>query len=143
MATVSWGTPQAPHGALFVTSALANGGRQLGGAINPSGYILSSWEFNTNFHLSPTSGGTVDLYMVPTIDDTNYDTGDAGVDAPATTFMGSFPLVMIPNSGQRIPLLNIPTIPMSFKPLIKNSSGQTIPASSGTLTVRFYNEVVN
>lgn len=139
---VQWGTPQAPHGALFVTSALTNNSRQLGGMITPSGYMYASWEWNGNFHVSPTAGGSIDLYTIPTIDDTNYETGDAGVDGPATTYIGSFPLIMINNSGQRIPIINVPTIPMNFKPLIKNSSGQTVPANSGTLTVRFYNEIV-
>jgi hypothetical protein len=140
MTSVKWGTPEAPHVALQVTTALANNGRQLGGAITPSGYVYSSWEFNAQFHVSPSANSSIELYLVPTIDGSNYSSGAEAVDAPLTTLVGAFPLYPNANSGMRIPLMNLLTVPMSFKPLIKNLSGQTIPANSGTLTVRFYNE---
>jgi hypothetical protein len=142
MAVVSWNTMEAPHIALQVTSALSNNVNQLGGTLNPSGYLYGSWEFNTNFHVSPSVGGSIDLYLVPSIDDTNYSNGGTAVTPPVTTFVGSFPLYMNANSGQRIPIYNIPMAPLSVKPLIRNSSGQTIPANSGILTVRLYSEKI-
>jgi hypothetical protein len=142
MAIVSWGTPEAPHGALFVTTGLSNNINQVGESLNPSGYIYSSWEFNTSFHVSPSNGGSVDLYLIPSIDDVNYSAGATAITPPVTTFVGSFPLYPNANSGMRIPLVNIPTSPLLMKPAIRNSSGQTIPANSGTLTVRFYNEKI-
>jgi hypothetical protein len=142
MAVVSWNTMQAPHIALQVTSALANNINQLGGALNPSGFLYGSWEFFSQYHVAPTNGGSIDLYLVPAIDDTNYANGDVAVTPPGTTFVGSFPLYSNANSGQRIPIFNVPMTPLTVKPLIKNSSGQTIPANSGTLTVRLYSEKV-
>ena len=142
MATVNWGTPAAPHQALSVTSALANTGNQVGAALNPSGYIYSAWEFNTSFHVSPTTNGSVDLYLIPAVDGTNYANGAEAVTPPATAFVGSFPLYPNANSGMRIPIINVPISPLLIKPAIKNSSGQTIPANSGILTVRLYNEQV-
>src|SRR5574341_636245 len=101
---VSWGTPQPIHGALFVTAALANNANLIAvGALNPSGYMFSSWEFDTNFHVSPSNGGAVDLYLIPAVDGTNYSIGGDGVIPAATCYVGSFPLSPNANSGQRIP----------------------------------------
>lgn len=140
MSTLKWGTPEAPHIALQVTSDLANNARKLGGAITPSGYRYASWEFNTQLHTAPTNVGSVELYLIPAIDGTNYAEGSEGVDGSMNAFVGIFPLYPNANSGMRVPLTNLTTVPMNFKPLIKNISGQTIPANSGVLTVRFYNE---
>lgn len=142
MASVSWKTPEGPHAALIVTSALANNVNQVGGTLNPSGYLYSSWDFNTQFHVSPSNGGSVDLYLVPSIDDSNFANVGAAVTPPATTFIGSFPLYPNANSGMRISLVNVPISPLLIKPVIKNSSGQSIPANSGTLTVRLYGEKI-
>lgn len=143
MATVSWGTKTGLHQALSVSTALANNGQQLGGQVNPSGYLYSAWEFFMQYHTAPTAGGSIELYAVPTLDDTNYTIGDGTVPPAGSDLIGIFPTYQNANSGMRVPIMNVVNAPLLFKPLIINKSGQTIPASSGTLNVTFYNQVVN
>lgn len=142
MAVVSWNTPEAPHLALSVSSALANNVNQVGNSLNPSGYLYSAWEFDTKFHVSPSNGGSVELYLVPSIDGSNFADVGVAVTPPATTFVGAFPLYPNANSGMKVQLVNVPISPLLVKPVIRNLSGQSIPASSGTLTVRLYSEKI-
>lgn len=143
MANVTWGTPETPHIALQINSAVANNARFLGGALNPSGYLYSAWQLDTRFHVSPSAGGSVDLYLIPTLDGNNYVTGELGITPPATVYVGSFPTYMNANSGMSVPLVNVSISPFTVKPMLINSTGQTIPANSGTLTVVLYNENIS
>lgn len=142
MAAVKWGTLETPHLALSVTTALANNGRQLGEAITPSGYIYSAYMFESKYHVAPDANASVELFALPAVNGSTYADGNAGVEPPINTLIGVFPVYGLANSGQVAVLTNIPTVPFPFKPLIKNRTGQTIPASSGTLTIRLYNEAV-
>jgi hypothetical protein len=144
MATVSWSsTLQAPHIALSGTATIGNNTNLLGSTLNPSGFMFSTWDLFCQFHVAPTAGGYVDLYLLPSVDDITFSAGGTSVTPPSTAYIGTFPTFQNANSGMHLPLVNIPLTPLQVKPLIRNVSGQTIPANSGTLTVRLYNEVVS
>ena len=121
-------------------NALANNAGALGAEYdNSSGlYLYGLFELNVTFGTNPTAGNTVDLYLIPAPDGTNYDdatTGASGA-APITTYVGGFPLRAV-TSAQKVPLglgltlINLP--PTKFKAFLLNKSGQAFPASGSTL----------
>lgn len=139
---VQWGTPE-PSGGHYcfnITVGVANNARFIPtGIVKPSGYIFSAWCFETRFHANPTTGSAIDLYHTPLLGETLTSHG-SGIDPPANTYVGSFGVYPTSNSGQILPLMNIVNTPFDFLPVIKNRTGQTIPANSGTLKCWFYNE---
>lgn len=100
-------------------------------------WLFGDFELVVTFATAPTANTTVDLYLLSSLDATNY--GDATTIAPAigipSHFIGAFPLRNI-TTAQRILL---PTIaPIRLPPtLIKlqaiNRSGQAFPASGSTI----------
>jgi hypothetical protein len=120
-------------------NALANGSGILGAEYD-NGTNLYDWgvfELNVDFVSAPTAGTTVDLYLIPAPDGTNYDdsTNGASPYAPASAFVGVFPM-QATTAAQKIPLglvFRIPLPPCKFKPYIINRSGQAFPASGSTV----------
>ncbi len=106
---------------------------------NSSGlYLYGLFELNVTFGSAPTAGNTVDLYIIPAPDGTNYDdavTGASG-SAPITTYVGGFPLRAV-TTAQKVPLglgltlINLP--PTKFKVFALNKSGQAFPSSGSTI----------
>lgn len=99
-------------------------------------YLYGLFELNVTFGSAPTAGNTVDLYIVPAPDGTNYDDGSASVTPPITNYAGGFPLRAV-TTAQKIaiggPLSLIWLPPLKFKVLVKNGSGQAFPASGSTV----------
>lgn len=121
-------------------NSLANNGGALGAEYDNATnlYLFGLFELNVTFGTNPTAGNTVDLYLIPAPDGTNYDdatTGASGA-APAPCYVGSFPVRAV-TSAQKIPLghgqalINLP--PTKFKAFLLNKSGQAFPASGSTL----------
>lgn len=121
-------------------NSLANNAGALGAEYdNSSGlYLYGLFELNVTFGSAPTAGNTVDLYIIPAPDGTNYDdavTGASG-SAPITTYAGGFPLRAV-TTAQKVPLglgltlINLP--PTKFKVFALNKSGQAFPASGSTI----------
>src|SRR5262249_7930164 len=75
-------------------------------------------------------GVTVDLYLVPALDGTNY--GDVDVSTPtlpANCYVGSFTTVAASTTnGCRLVITGIPLQPRKYKAYIKNNAGQTLKA---------------
>ncbi len=111
---------------------------------NTSGlYLFGLFEVNVAFGSSPTANTTIDLYLIPAPDATNYDdvvTGAAGT-APAQCYIGSAPVRAV-TSAQKIPiglgltLVNLP--PLKFKVAVKNGTNQAFPASGSTVKMVAY-----
>lgn len=107
-------------------------------------YIYGLFELNVTFGSNPTAGNTVDLYIIPAPDGTNYDdavTGASG-SAPATSYAGGFPLRAV-TSAQKVPLglgLSgpVPLPPTKFKAFVLNKSGVAFPASGSTVKMVAY-----
>ncbi len=121
-------------------NSLANNAGVLGAEYDNSAglYRFGVFELNVTFGTNPTAGNTVDLYLIPAPDGTNYDdavTGASGA-APITTYVGGFPVRAV-TTAQKVPLglgltlINLP--PTKFKAFLLNKSGQAFPASGSTL----------
>ena len=122
-------------------NALANSAAALGGEYDNSAALnlFGMLELNVTFGSAPTAGNTVDVYIIPAPDGTNYDdavTG-AGGSAPASCYAGGFPLRAV-TTAQRVPLGlgqqgYVPLPPTKFKLLAVNKSGVAFPASGSTI----------
>ena len=122
-------------------NALANNAAALGVeydnsvALNLFGLL----ELNVTFASAPTANNTVDVYIIPAPDGTNYDdavTGASG-SAPASCYAGGFPLRAV-TTAQKVPLGlgqqgYIPLPPTKFKVFVVNRSGVAFPASGSTV----------
>jgi hypothetical protein len=107
-------------------------------------YIYGLFELAATFGSAPTAGNTVDLYLIPCPDGTNYDdavTGASGA-APASCYAGGFPLRAV-TTAQRVPLgfgASGPVLlpPCKFKAFVLNKSGVAMPASGSTIKMVAY-----
>lgn len=123
--------------------ALANVARAISAAITNS-TAKDRWidiELNVTFAVAPSAGGYVGVYLIPSLDGTNYSDGDGTIVPPATMFVGSFPVRAV-TTAQRVHLRQIQLPPTDFKVLVDNQSGQAFPASGSTVKYRTYNEEV-
>lgn len=108
-------------------------------------YTFAMFELTVTFGSAPTAGRTVDLYIVPAVDGTNYATNVTGASgyAQSTHYAGSFPLqavttlqrLTIGGSGMRGTLYIPPT---KFKLYVLNNSAVAFPASGSTLKMLPY-----
>lgn len=143
MATIKWeaGSPQT----LLSTglNSLATTQSELGGTPYDNAtnlYLYGVFELLVTFGTGPTANNPIDLYLVPSVDGTNYVDGTDGASpiSQQQYFAGSF-YVRNVTSAQRLylggpgaPYL-IPLPPLLFKPQIVNRAGQTFAASGNTL----------
>lgn len=85
------------------------------------------------FGSSVTAGVTVDLYLVPAIDGTNYC--DVTSSIPNTSYyVGSFVLIT-GSAATRSTVLNVPLQPLLYKAYLYNQAGQTMSANWGLRVV--------
>lgn len=122
-------------------NSLANNAAALGTEYDNSANLnlFGLLELNVTFGSAPTGGNTVDVYIIPAPDGTNYDdavTGASGA-APASCYAGGFPLRAV-TTVQKIPLglgqqgyVALP--PTKFKVFAVNKSGVAFPASGSTI----------
>lgn len=89
---------------------------------------------------APTADTTHDLYLVRSIDGTNYEDATAAR-PPAMGSVGSF-VCDNTTSAQRKYISGILLPPGDFKVMLVNQSGQAMAASSNTLKAVVYNQQV-
>ena len=102
-------------------------------------YLLADWELVVDFDTTaPTDGGTFALYLIPSVDDTNYAdwVGDGTVNEPTNevNYVGSFTVSDILTS-QRLVLMDVVMPPGKFKVGIRNNTSQ--PLTSGAHTLKW------
>jgi hypothetical protein len=91
--------------------------------------------------LTPTAGGFVALYLVPSVDGTNYPLFDTGASPGAANnnyFVGSFS-TKAAAAAQRIAMREIQLPPGKYKLAVYNGAGVALAASGNTLSWRPYN----
>ena len=95
-------------------------------------YVEGLFELLVTFGTGPTAGETVDLYLVPASDGTNYADGSSSV-VSDNHFIGSF-VVRSVTSAQRIVLREIVKLPpLKFKVHVKNNTSQSMASSGNTV----------
>lgn len=125
-------------------NSLANGSRAIASSAvdnDAARNMYADFELYVTYGVAPSAGGRVDLYLVQTLDGTNYADGSASVAPPMTSFAGSFPLRAV-TTAQRIVLRHVLLPATDYKPLLDNQAGQAMAASGNTLKYRAYNAEV-
>jgi hypothetical protein len=143
MATVSWAAPESTVSYLTTElNSLANAANKLGGEIdNATGlYRWLSIEL-VLASLTPTSGGRVNVYLIPSVDATNYADGGDSLD-PTPEYLLTVLYLDTATAAKRKTAHNLPIPPLKFKLLIENVSGVSFAAASNTVKYRRYNESV-
>lgn len=122
-------------------NALANNtASTLGTAFdNSSGkYFFGAFQLAVTFTSAPSVDTTVDLYLVPAIDGTNYGDGGVGV-TPQNHIEASFVMRAV-TSLQRIVIRDITLPPCPFKIFVFANATGPFPATGSTVTLLPYNQ---
>ena len=98
-------------------------------------------ELSLTFAGSPAAGGYVALYLVPSLDGSNFADGSAGVPPAAPLLAGVFPVRSV-NTAQRLHLRGVPLPPLKFKALLENKTDQAFASSGNTIRMRSYSDEV-
>ena len=105
-----------------------------------NGIDLAFWadfELLADYGTAPAAGTLVELYLVQSVDATNFIDGSASVVPQASTHIGSFELRNI-TTDQRLVIEGIRIPPREFKIILWNKGGQAMSASGHTLKMRKY-----
>lgn len=106
---------------------------------NPQLDMFADFELVVTFGTNPTAATLLDLYLIPTLDGTNYADDNGGSAAPNPIYYGcSFPVRAV-TTAQRIIAQGVRLPPGKFKvALFNNATGQTTAASGNTVNMYAY-----
>ena len=99
-------------------------------------YFWGDFELLVTYGTAPTAGQTCDLYMIESVDGTNYADGSATIQV-ASHYIGSFVLRAV-NTAQRITIRGVPLPPCKFKLELLNGAGQAMAASGNQVQALLY-----
>lgn len=105
-----------------------------------NGAFWGDFELLLGFAVSPVANTTVDLYIIESVDATNYADGTgsntpASVIAPSTAYAGSFAVRAV-TAAERLVLRGVPLPPTNFKVMVVNNTGQATATSGTTQTLK-------
>jgi hypothetical protein len=90
----------------------------------------AGFELNTGFAVAPSVGTSIELYLVPALDGSNYADVDTGTPTmPLPCFVGAFAVVKSQTGAQRLVITGVPLMARLYKAYLYNKAGQTM--SSG------------
>lgn len=117
----------------------------LGSVEHDNSVELDVWgvaELNVTFGSNPTLNSPVHLYGIKAPDGTNYQDGTASLRPPDDTYLGTFQLYNN-TSAQKLYTRPFRLLPVKYKFIVLNSSGQTMAASGNTVELYTYNRTIN
>lgn len=94
--------------------------------------LFDDLELNVTFASAPTAGTVVELYVVPSIDGTNYADGSTSVLPQSSLYVGGFAVRAV-TTAQRMHIRGVTLPPGLFKYAVQNTTNQAFPASGSTL----------
>jgi len=86
---------------------------------------------------SRDADGRVEVYILSSVDDTNFDMGDDSTDPRPEALLHVFSLDAATTARYRT-ATNLPLAPFDFKLLVMNETGQAFAASGNTLKYRLH-----
>jgi hypothetical protein len=122
------------------TLATATGsslGTEYDNTLTTTGNMWADFELFAAFAAATNADSTVDLYIVPAPDGTNYCDGGVAVQ-PVNFFRGSWSLRA--TTSYRLVVHQVALPPTKFKIFVVNNSGQAMSASGNTVRMVGYRE---
>lgn len=94
--------------------------------------------------LSPTAGAFVALYLLESVDGTNYPAqSDADTRLTSSQLLCVIPVGVAASTAQRVAARTIPIPPGKFKIKLDNQTGATLASSANTVKWNAYNTNLN
>jgi hypothetical protein len=145
MATVNWSTLPASSNALTTeVNSLASGSNKIMTSSldnTTTGHLFAAVEMKLATQGSARSAGAyVALYIVKSVDGTNFEMGGDALTPAASALAGVFPYDAATTARQVAIIVQIP--PTKFYFLVQNNTGQAFAASGNTLIYAMFDEVV-
>jgi hypothetical protein len=117
--------------------SLINIGKELSGEIdNSTGGTLDLFDevllYTGTFGATPSADATVELFLLESLDGTNYEDGSDSVYPAFANLVGVFNIREVTTAQNHV-IRGIELPPSKFKYLIRNRSGQNMPSSGNTL----------
>jgi hypothetical protein len=105
--------------------------------------MYADFELVITYGSAPTAGSLIELYVVRTVDGTNFEDGSTtGPVVPASGFAGAFVLRAV-TTAQRMIVPGVAIPPRDFHVMVvAKTTGQTAAASGNTLKALFYGEQI-
>jgi hypothetical protein len=104
--------------------------------------LFGDFVLDVTYGTNPTAGSTVDLYIIPSIDATNYSDYTSGATpfAPKEMLVKSWEL-KVAITAQKLIVRDVP-LPKKFKVAVINNAGQAMAASGNTVKFETYSMTV-
>ena len=123
-------------------NSLANAGKKLGAKIDNVADGENEMYIALELYVATqggarSAGASVAIYLLPSIDDTNFCYGDDTTAPPASALFHVFPLDAA-TTARYVTVDGLLIGPFDFKLLVINSTGQAFASSGNTLKYRLY-----
>ncbi len=141
---INWLTyPSATSHLTTELNSLANAGRKLGASVSSTRDQYMDVELNVATQGSARSAGAVvELYLLPSVDGTNYAYGaDGGPDPAGTHLVGLFQLDAA-TTARLDNVIGIFVPAGAWKLMVINRTGQAFASSANTLKYTLYDDVI-
>jgi len=145
MAVIRLNTPDSPETIMTTElNSLADGSNAITGTAI-SNNATDELDMYADFELLVATQGSardaqarVEMYVLITLDGTNYTYGGASLDPPANAFVGSF-LYDAATNARYGHIRGVPLPPRDFHILLINETGQALASSGNILKMSRYN----
>jgi len=142
MATIKWEAPGSVQTYLSTElNSLADGANKLGGAISNDAAGELDLYMTVQLYLATTSAravdARVDLYLLPTVDGTNFAYGSDSVDPSPDNWVGQF-VPPADTSAVYMVIQKIEIPPVDFKLLVMNEINVAFAASGNLLKYKIF-----
>jgi len=97
--------------------------------------LFDDLELTVDFVSAPAAGGYVSVFLLPSVDGTNYADGSASV-PPQGALLACAIEVQAATTAQRLCAQNVAIPPGLFKYMVTNNTSQAFPASGSILKRR-------
>lgn len=119
----------------LTTGSFSAAGPALGSDATTAADLYGDIEIVATYGTAPTAGTTIDVYLIPSADGTNYADGGGAV-APAKGLMVGSGELRAVTTAQRMVIRDVPLPPGLFKVVAQNNGGQTLAATANTVKIR-------
>lgn len=119
-------------------NSLANNTNSAASAAHDNATEKALWhdlELVVTFGTAPAANSPVEVYLIPSVDGTNYADGGGTVTPAPNLLVGVF-YVRAVTTAQRVVIERVEVPPGLFKYVIRNVSGQATAATGNTLKYR-------